>query len=371
RLARPIWRASAAPTGRPVRIRSRARESPMRRGSRTVPPSMSGTPHLRQKTPKVASSSTTRRSHQSASSRPPATAYPETAAITGLSRSRRVGPIAPSPSGATRFGSPAAMALRSAPEQNVPPAPQRTAPRASGSASKARKGPARASAAARSTALRTSGRSRTTVVTGPCFSTRTGMAASGRVHLSRPDRVFRAQRRRRRRRLDGLAPRWHKARMPIALLVAAALSPAVQAFVQIDKPVVAITRVRVIDGTGGPPREDQTVVISGGKIAALGPSASTPVPEGATVLQREGSSVLPGLVGMHDHLFYPAGGAIFHEMPRSFPRLYLAGGGTTIRTTGSIEPDTDLEGEKEIDSGKQPGTSRVGTAPYLGRQGPC
>src|SRR5262249_61439649 len=103
----------------------------------------------------------------------------------------------------------------------------------------------------------------------------------------------------------------------------------------------------------------------------LGPAASTPVPQGALVRQRERGTVLPGLVGMHDHLFYPAGGAIFHEMPRSFPRLYLAGGVTTIRTTGSIEPYTDLEVKKEIDSGKQPGTSRVGTAPYLGRQGPC
>ena len=84
------------------------------------------------------------------------------------------------------------------------------------------------------------------------------------------------------------------------LVVAAALSPAVQAFVKMDKPALAITRVRVIDGTGAPPREDQTVVISGGKIAAVGPSASTPVPQGAVVLQREGGTVLPGLVGMHD-----------------------------------------------------------------------
>src|SRR5713101_7578935 len=157
--------------------------------------------------------------------------------------------------------------------------------------------------------------------------------------------------------------------MLIALVVAAALSPVVQAFVKIDKPAVAITRVRVIDGTGAPPREDLTVVISGGKIAAVGPSASTPVPQGAVVLQREGGTVLPGLVGMHDHLFYPAGGAIFHEMPRSFPRLYLAAGVTTIRTTGSIEPYTDLEVKKEIDSGKQPGPRVFVTGPYLEGRG--
>jgi imidazolonepropionase-like amidohydrolase len=157
--------------------------------------------------------------------------------------------------------------------------------------------------------------------------------------------------------------------MILALLLAASLSPAVQAFVKIDKPLVALTHVRVIDGTGASPREDQTVVISGGKIAALGPAASTPVPQGAHVVRRDRATVLPGLVGMHDHLFYPAGGAIFHAMPRSFPRLYLAAGVTTIRTTGSIEPYTDLEVKREIDAGKQPGPRIHVTGPYLEGQG--
>ena len=75
-----------------------ARDTPISRGSRTVPPSISGTPQRRQNTPNTAPSSATRRSHQSASSSPPATAYPATAAITGLPRRIRVGPIGPSPS---------------------------------------------------------------------------------------------------------------------------------------------------------------------------------------------------------------------------------------------------------------------------------
>src|SRR5690606_20781693 len=62
------------PTGRPVRIMSMARLMPISRGRRTVPPSTSGTPHRRQKTPNVASDAATRKSHHSASSRPPATA---------------------------------------------------------------------------------------------------------------------------------------------------------------------------------------------------------------------------------------------------------------------------------------------------------
>ena len=98
RLTSPMESASGAPTARPVRIRSMARPWPTMRGSRTVPRSHSGTPKRRQNTPKIASSAATRRSHHSASSMPPATAYPSTAAITGLDRVRRVGPIGPGPS---------------------------------------------------------------------------------------------------------------------------------------------------------------------------------------------------------------------------------------------------------------------------------
>jgi len=110
------------------------------------------------------------------------------------------------------------------------------------------------------------------------------------------------------------------------LLVAAALSPAVQAFVKIDKPVVAIIRVRVIDGTGAAPREDQTVVISGGKIAAVGPSASTPVPQGALVLQREGGTVLPGWWGCTTTSSIRRGAPSSTRCRAAFRALYLAAG---------------------------------------------
>ncbi len=53
---------------------------------------MSGTPNLLQSTPILAPSSTTLRSHMRASSSPPATHHPDTAAIVGLVSSRREGP---------------------------------------------------------------------------------------------------------------------------------------------------------------------------------------------------------------------------------------------------------------------------------------
>src|SRR5512143_2736938 len=135
-----------------------------------------------------------------------------------------------------------------------------------------------------------------------------------------------------------------------------ALSAAVKEYVSFEAPVVALTHVRVIDGTGAPAREDETVIVEGDAIRAIGPSASTKPPAGAKVLDLAGRSVLPGLVGMHDHFFFPSGGAaIYHEMGYSCPRLYLACGVTSLRTTGSIEPYTDLEIKKRIDAGLAPG----------------
>src|SRR6202167_5837915 len=143
------------------------------------------------------------------------------------------------------------------------------------------------------------------------------------------------------------------------------LSPQVRGFVKVDAPVVALTHVRVIDGTGAAPREDQTIVLSRGKIDSVSDSASANVPKDAQVIDLHGYSVIPGLVGMHDHMFYPLGNGIYGEMGFSFPRLYLAGGVTTIRTTGALEPYTDLELKKQIDKGETPGPKMHVTGPYL------
>lgn len=147
------------------------------------------------------------------------------------------------------------------------------------------------------------------------------------------------------------------------------LAPGVREFVRVSAPVVALTHVRVIDGTGSPARNDQTIIISGDKIQSIGDSSSASVPAGAQILDLSNKTVLPGLVGMHEHMFYPSGGrtavAIYNEMGFSFPRLYLANGVTSLRTTGSIEPYTDLELKRLIDAGKLAGPKIHVTGPYL------
>lgn len=153
---------------------------------------------------------------------------------------------------------------------------------------------------------------------------------------------------------------------------ASQLSPEARAFVKIDAPLVALTHVRVIDGTGAPPRSDQTLVIRDGKIESLGDAAKIAVLDGAKTLDLTGYTVIPGLVGMHDHMYYPSPQGphpLYPEHATTFPRLYLAGGVTTIRTTGSIEPYSDLELKRAIDAGKMAGPKINVTGPYLEGEG--
>src|SRR5512141_159512 len=152
--------------------------------------------------------------------------------------------------------------------------------------------------------------------------------------------------------------------------------PEVKKFIAYDDAVIALTHVRMIDGTGAPAQDNRTLVLRNGKIESIGDDAAAP-PEGARVIDLSGHSVMPGLVGMHNHLLYtasitldeddttPPPGFLVTELAFSAPRLYLAAGVTTMRTTGSIEPNTDLNIRQLIDTGKMPGPHIDVTGPYL------
>jgi imidazolonepropionase-like amidohydrolase len=137
-----------------------------------------------------------------------------------------------------------------------------------------------------------------------------------------------------------------------------------------------LEHVRVIDGTGKPPLENRNIVIENGKIAAVQPGADVPSQSGQIALNLSGDTVLPGLIGMHNHLYYiarpdlePDGHfeppVVVPQMSFSSPRLYLAAGVTTMRTTGSVETYADLNLKRLIDSGSLPGPHMDVTGPYL------
>ena len=148
------------------------------------------------------------------------------------------------------------------------------------------------------------------------------------------------------------------------------LSPSVHAFVKVEAPILVLTHARVIDGTGAAPLEDQTLVIRDGSIAAIGQTGTQAHPEGSAVLDLTGKTVIPGLVMMHEHTYYPTGPGVYGQLGESFVRLYLAGGVTTMRTAGNANGVMDIELKRQIDAGRQPGPAIDATAPYLnGEQG--
>jgi hypothetical protein len=70
-------------------------------------------------------------------------------------------------------------------------------------------------------------------------------------------------------------------------------------FIKVQAPVIALVHARLIDGSGAAAREDQTIVIRDGNIAAIGDAARTTPPAGATLVDLTGKSVIPGLVMLH------------------------------------------------------------------------
>ena len=148
-------------------------------------------------------------------------------------------------------------------------------------------------------------------------------------------------------------------------------SESVQEFVQYPKANYAIQNVLLIDGTGGPIKQGQTVLIEGAQIVSV--SDDIKIPENYQIIDGTGKTLIPGLVMLHEHMFItrPQFENWFEvaQMPFTFPRLYLAGGVTTMRTGGGIQPEADLNIKKLINTGRMTGPQIDVTSPHLTREG--
>ena len=142
------------------------------------------------------------------------------------------------------------------------------------------------------------------------------------------------------------------------------LSPNVARYVSVNAPVVALTHVRVVDGTGAPPREDQTILIRDDRIDGVGSASTVKVPAGAQVLDLTGSTVIPGLVGLHEHTWF-GGLRVSTPMSVSAPLLYLAMGVTTAMTAGSMFAYQELNLQRAVDAGTVPGPRFLIAGPYI------
>ena len=142
-----------------------------------------------------------------------------------------------------------------------------------------------------------------------------------------------------------------------------------QKYILHQSPIIALKNVNVIDGKGSPARPDQTVLIHDGRIAQIGDASSIQIPEDADVLDLTGKSLLPGFIMFHEHMFYPSGRGFYNQQSFSFPRLYLAGGVTTMRTAGCVDPYADLNIKQAIHTGQIPGPKMEVTSPYFNNPG--
>src|SRR5947207_7957434 len=148
-------------------------------------------------------------------------------------------------------------------------------------------------------------------------------------------------------------------------------TPTVKQFIAVNADTLALIHAKVVDGTGGLSKTDQTIIIIKGRIVQLGNASRITAPPSAKIIDCTGKTIIPGMVMMHEHLFYGESLPPIYlglEMPLSFPKLYLAGGATTIRTTGSTEPQTDLNIKRSIDKGQMAGPDIDVTGPYIERE---
>lgn len=155
--------------------------------------------------------------------------------------------------------------------------------------------------------------------------------------------------------------------MPVLLSMMSAWPASLQSQ-QSSGPVV-LRNIRVVDGTGSTALTNQTIVIEGANISAVGDNSRVQIPRGAQDLDLAGHTALPGLVLLHEHLMFMVDDQFSHALPFSAPRLYLAFGVTTLRTAGTDHPYVEINLKRAIERGDVPGPEIHLTSPYFNGPG--
>lgn len=141
-------------------------------------------------------------------------------------------------------------------------------------------------------------------------------------------------------------------------------------YIEYNDSITVFKNALLIDGRGNAAKPHQTIIVMNGKINWIGDDTKAIIPKLAKTIDLNGKTLMPGLVMLHEHMYISAHSletrqAVLHQLPATFPRLYLAAGATTIRTAGNIEPYSDMNLKKDIDAGRIPGPSIEVTAPYM------
>ena len=132
--------------------------------------------------------------------------------------------------------------------------------------------------------------------------------------------------------------------------------------IQTGDSVVVFTNVSVLPMDSNRELRNQTVVVTGARISALGPATSVSIPAGARRIDGRGKFLMPGLAEMHAHVQGPQA-ANADEMNRDIMFLYIANGITTIRAM--LGAPNQLILRNQLNSGEVLGPTMYVAAPSL------
>lgn len=153
-------------------------------------------------------------------------------------------------------------------------------------------------------------------------------------------------------------------------LTLSAQSPNVTKYVAVSDNNILFENAILYDGLGNAPKTAQHVLVEDGVITRVSSQTIEDLPPSTKTIDMTGKTLIPGLVMLHEHMFYPTLSDDFYnvaQMSYTFPKLYLAGGATTIRTAGSVEPQTDINLKNWIDDGRIVGPNIFVTGPFINR----
>lgn len=136
-------------------------------------------------------------------------------------------------------------------------------------------------------------------------------------------------------------------------------------YVKYNSNIIVLTNATVFDGKGNSAKENQTLIVVNGYFQSIGKSSEIDIPENTTIINLKGKTIIPGIVGVHNHLHIPQ----FPFIGETASKLYLASGVTTIQTCGSASPEEEIELSNKIEKGQIIGPNIVTSGPYFTGKG--
>lgn len=128
---------------------------------------------------------------------------------------------------------------------------------------------------------------------------------------------------------------------------------------------IAFTGARVVtmeDGPAGGVLENATVVVTGNRIAAVGPAGQVTIPAGAHRVDAGGRTIIPGLIDVHAHVGGESGGLLAQA---SWPLMANLAFGVTTSHDPSNNTETVFTTSEMIRAGRKLGPRLFSTGTIL------